>query len=143
MTIKKLRNKGTGKIGYLYANKDVNYQVLDENDCVLSVYDTLPRLIEEWEDYKLNIWYNSTISGRYTIEIDFATGEEAKKAMGKLKAWERLKDKGFKFNGVEVFSEGLLEIDGVLPALEGADNVKRLKMIDDLYLLFPGDDENE
>ena len=94
MTIKKLRNKGTGKIGYLYANKDVNYQVLDENDCVLGVYDTLPRLIEEWEDYKLNIWYNSTISGRYTIEIDFTTSEEAKKAMDKLKAWVRLKDEG-------------------------------------------------
>lgn len=102
MTIKKLRNKGTGKIGYLYANKDVNYQVLDENDCVLSVYDTLPRLIEEWEDYKLNIWYNSTISGRHTIEIDFATGEEAKKAMDKLKAFKRLKDKGFRFRWIDM-----------------------------------------
>lgn len=61
-------------------------------------------------------------------------------AREKAKAWKRLKDKGFRFDGVEVFSKGLIEIDGVLPALEGADNAERLKIIDDLHLLF-GEEE--
>lgn len=57
-------------------------------------------------------------------------------AMKKLKAWERLKDKGFRFSGVEVYDEGLLEIDGVLPALKEANDAERLKMVHDLFLLF-------
>ena len=70
----------------------------------------------------------------------FETEEEANKALEKLKAFTRLKDKGFKFNGIEVFSEGLLEIDGVLSALKGADNAERLKMIDDLNTCFGGEE---
>lgn len=65
---------------------------------------------------------------------------EAREKAEKLSAWKRLKDKGFRFNGVEVFSEGLLEIDGVLPALKGVDSAERLRIIDDLHLLF-GEEE--
>lgn len=75
------------------------------------------------------------------IVLEYHDNKDAYEAYEKLKAWKRLKDKGFKFNGVEVFSEGLLEIDGVLSALEGIDNVERLKMIDDLDLLFSGEDD--
>lgn len=59
----------------------------------------------------------------------------------KLKAWKQLEDKGFRFDGVEVYSKGLLEIDAVLPALEDADHEERIKMIDDLWLLFGGEEE--
>lgn len=62
-------------------------------------------------------------------------------AREKAKAWKRLKDKGFRFDGVEVYSKGLLEIDAVLPALEDADYAERIKMIDDLWLLFPEEEE--
>lgn len=62
------------------------------------------------------------------------------KTAEKLKAWKRLKDKGFRFNGVEVFMGGLLEIYGVVPAIDGADNAERSKIIDDLELLF-GEEE--
>lgn len=62
-------------------------------------------------------------------------------AREKAKAWKRLKDKGFRFDGVEVFSKGLLEIDAVLPAIENADNAERLKMLDDLWLLFGEEEE--
>ena len=59
----------------------------------------------------------------------------------KLEAWKRLKDKGFRFDGVEAFSKGLIEIDAVLTALERADNAERLKTIDDLHLLFGEEEE--
>lgn len=65
---------------------------------------------------------------------------EREKAAEKLKAWRRLKDKGFRFNGVGVFSEGLLEIDGVLPALKEANKKERSKIVDDLWLLFGGEE---
>ena len=70
-------------------------------------------------------------------------GEEGYKpdARERLEAWRRLKDKGFRFDGVEVFSKGLIEIDAVLPALEDAEYAERTKMIDDLWLLFPEEEE--
>lgn len=138
--IKKLRNKGTGKIGYLYANKDMTYQVLDGDDCVLGVYDTLPRLIEEWEDYKLNIWYNSMISGRYTIEIGFTTDKEAKEALEKLKAFQRLKDKGFRFNGID-FSHRTIKFKVPSSFFDGEENIFVSEQSNtDLKFLF-GDEE--
>lgn len=72
------------------------------------------------------------------MKIEIRGSEEAVKdeAMEKLKAWERLKDRGFRFSGVEVYDEGLLGIDGVLPALKGANDAERLKMVHDLFLLF-------
>ena len=85
-------------------------------------------------------WGEKTTNKIKEIGNYFETKEEAEKAVEKLKAWKRLKDKGFRFNGKEVFSEGLIKIDGVLPALEGADNAKRLKIIDDLDLLFGGEE---
>lgn len=42
--------------------------------------------------------YNHT-----TVEIQYQTKEEAEKAVGKLKAWQRLRDKGFEFNGWGLF----------------------------------------
>lgn len=66
---------------------------------------------------------------------------EREKATEKLKAWKRLKDKGLRFNGVEVYEKGMLEIDGVLPALEEANKTERSKIVDDLWLLFGGEAE--
>jgi hypothetical protein len=43
---------------------------------------------------------------------------EEEKATEKLKALERLKGKGLRFHGVGTSSNGLIEIDGALPALE-------------------------
>lgn len=66
---------------------------------------------------------------------------EREKAAGKLRAWKRLKNKGLRFNGVDVYSKGLLKIDGILPALEEANKRERSKIVDDLWLLFGGEDE--
>lgn len=62
--------------------------------------------VEEIKDYEEpksgieGIRLNDVISGRHIVEIDFTKVGEAEKAVDKLKAWVRLKDKGFRFNGV-------------------------------------------
>lgn len=114
----KLRNKKTGEIGYLYANKNENYNVLDADDKVLAVYPSLAELNEEWEDYEepKDYWYidldgeiqsddgvyeGTTTKGMKEIGNYFGTKEEVEKAVEKLKAIKRLKDKGFKFEGIK------------------------------------------
>lgn len=151
--IKKLQNKGTGKIGYLYiANKDVNYQVLDENDCVLGVYDTLPRLIKEWEDYEepKRGWYidetsiyedlclsEETSEKLKAIGNYFGTKEEAEEAAEKLKALKRLKDKGFRFTGWTIDDGLRISICSNIDKEDIYDEDKR-KIKPDLDLLFGG-----
>jgi hypothetical protein len=115
----KLQNKKTREIGYLYANKNENYNVLDADDKVLAVYPSLAELNEEWEDYKepKTFWHILSNGGIMEKEISsdelrqefitdakqvgnyFETEQEAEKAVEKLKAWKRLKDKGLKFEG--------------------------------------------
>lgn len=153
----RLRNKKTGEIlgsfgSFIIQNPNgINCEAITK-------YNSLAELNAEWEDVPeepKGYWFidcaapypvdfcefNEDTEDDKEIGNYFETKEEAKKAVEKLKAWKRLKDKGFRFNGVEVFSEGLLEIDGVLSTLEGIDNVERLKIIDDLDLLFSGDEE--
>ena len=128
----KLRNKKTGEIvdtgkKTLQVNSDGRrFMVLDK------VYESLAQLNEEWEDYKepkefyfidqfmsvsKGVVDDVEYAGRHnavnyakktsnnlkTAGNYFETREEAEKAVEKLKAWQRLKDKGFKFAG---FSEG-------------------------------------
>lgn len=75
-------------------------------------YNSLAELNEEWEDYeelkkycyitgegdicRNDIKYSEWIEERKSIGNYFETEEEAEKAVEKLKAWKRLKDKGFK-----------------------------------------------
>lgn len=99
----KLKNKKTGEIGYLYANKNENYNVLDENDKVLAVYETLEAVVGEWQDYEepksgiKDVWFPDVVEGRNNVVISFETREEAELAVCKLKAWKRLKELGFRF----------------------------------------------
>lgn len=101
----KLRNKKTGEAVILI-------------DHIFDNYESLAELNEEWEDYEepkgnwtigpMNEGYID--DGKYTapdeleryeeLGLKFNTKEEAEKAVEKLKAWKRLKDAGFKFNGV-------------------------------------------
>lgn len=101
----KLRNKKTGEI------KD--FALVIANGSIDDV--TLAELNEEWEDYEEQkaVWYldsqgdiqkwRDTECDEWTEEKQvgnyFETEEEAEKAVEKLKAWKRLKDKGFEFNG--------------------------------------------
>ena len=112
----KLRNKKTGEIKECvvipvddngYPNE---YQVFEKGD-------SLAELNADWEDYEEpNGYYGYDTTGNEVtwypnpnqedIEKDkqignyFETEEEAEKAVEKLKAWKRLKDKGFVFKGI-------------------------------------------
>ena len=109
----KLRNKKTGKIAERVDITIREEGVVFNND---ETYNSLTELNDEWEDYEepKEYW---CITGRgnlhylqdMTDENDkdhreignyFDTKEEAEKAVEKLKAWKRLKDKGFRFDKV-------------------------------------------
>lgn len=107
----KLRNKKTGEI------KDA-CEVLDmKEDGVLYKYYSLAELNKDWEDVpeEPKEHYFITECGEVypTIEYDnedtklskqignyFETKEEAEKAVEKLKAFKRLQDLGFRFDGI-------------------------------------------
>ena len=110
----KLRNKKTREIADY---KNFEYDLL-------STYNSLAELNEEWEDYEdpKEFWFiadyglmcghkseTTNLDYAFYSEKDiqkmqqignyFKTKEEAEKAVEELKAWKRLKDKGFRFDG--------------------------------------------
>ena len=102
----KLRNKKTGEIAYM-SRLGVDGANGSEKE-----YYSLAELNEEWEDYEepkkefyLTAWgevkeySEEPFNLNHKLEIGnyFETKEEAEQAVEKLKAWKRLKDKGFKF----------------------------------------------
>ena len=109
----KLRNRKTGGVIEMYvAGNTLQFKRLDKKTKSFD-FNSLKDLIEEWEDYeepkesyfidcdgkiyepvRLNDTdlHNMTSIGNY-----FETREEAEQAVEKLKAWKRLKDKGFRF----------------------------------------------
>jgi hypothetical protein len=113
------------------------------------VYDSLAELNAEWEDYEeLKHFYFIRGDGGIAIgtkitenicrcskEIGnyFETREEAEAAVEKLKAWKRLKDKGFRFkdyerNMCDITIRAKLYDDG------------EIGMIHELNLLFGGEE---
>ena len=151
----KLRNKKTGEIGYLHEG----YVIVEQDESDLEPderwFNSLAELNEEWEDYEepktawfidpqgdiqewrdadCDDWTNEKTIGNY-----FNTREEAEKAVEKLKAWKRLKDKGFRFKGWTI-DDGL-RISICTNADEDDiydDDKRRIKP--DLDLLFGGEE---
>ena len=147
----KLKNKKTGEINNWCIDKDVIRTCDGE-----IVYKSLAELNEEWEDYEepKDHWFISDGAGHevgifasekgllpeieeYRKEIGnyFETREEAEKAVEKLKAWKRLKDKGFRFTAINPGSRNIhfgMEASYYFVP----DNVQ-----DDLDLLFGGENE--
>lgn len=114
-------------------------------------YSSLAELNEEWEDYEepkkafyLTAWgevkeYSEELFNlNHKLEIGnyFDTREEAEKAVEKLKAWKRLKDKGFRFDGWEDTNGGVNNIWFTIPEDKWETDV-----CDDLNLLFNGGEE--
>lgn len=109
----KLRDKKTGKIKSL-SIYGITLNIRDKED--MPVYHSLKELNDEWEDYKDELFYvissehksgyQCVLKEEYPeicktakeLGIGFETEEEVKKAVEKLKAFTRLKDKGFKFS---------------------------------------------
>lgn len=122
----KLRNKKTGEIVYAtmmasYGGGElqIRYYPIDRaEDTHFKEYRSIADLNEDWEDYKEpKVFYyitgdgyvvkdNDSITKDFADDLEsigncFETEEEAEKAVEKLKAWKRLKDKGVKITGWE------------------------------------------
>lgn len=143
----KLRNKKTGEI---VERVDISIRkvgVVFNND---ETYDTLAELNAEWEDYEepKKFWYMTAwgdvyeysqsqfaIKQKQDIGNYFESEEEAEQAVEKLKAWKRLKDKGFRFTGWTIDDGLRISICSNIDEEDIYDEDKR-KMKPDLDLLF-------
>ena len=146
----KLKNKRTGEImefDAILPVKDVS------GDSVAHLeYNSLTEFNEEWEDVPeepKEYWYidydggilcgetDESSAGKMMINMGnhFGTLKEAEKAVEKLKAWKRLKNKGFRFLGYyrrlgETKSKGEIGFE--------TDDYEGIKQ--DLDLLFGGEE---
>lgn len=152
----KLRNKKTGEIidfgspAFIIDNNKNNVSMQIKN---------LAELNDDWEDYQepKEYWYiepngviaridewdcctASDIESMKTLGNYFETREEAEKAVEKLKAWKRLKDKGFKFNGWE---DSPAEDDFDMIWFTMKAKVWDVETQEDLDLLFGGEDDSK
>lgn len=116
-------------------------------------YDTLERLHDDWEDAPepKGYWYirddgsgvgfspldySSVAHRRLIIGNYFESEEEAKRAVEKLKAWQRLKDKGIEFYGWRRNQTGTYDL-----LARWEDRIPRSYEIKiDLDLLFGGEE---
>lgn len=151
----KLKNKKTGEIGnfcYGYTNELCVSWQKDDGFWGKQEYNSLAELNEEWCDYEEpeEYWHiaelcaglqkkQDTDNGedRFNKEIGnyFETEEEAEKAVEKLKAWKRLKDKGFRFRGwIRVHKKGSADIT-IASFIDEDYNITN-----DLELLFGGEE---
>jgi len=154
----KLRNKTTGEIRNaididMYTDS-VYLKVSDgEFDNETIEYHSLAELNEEWEDYEEPTYYyfiqddgrigcdaieqynhKPKVVEHKEIGNYFETREEAEKAVEKLKAWKRLKNKGFRFNGWKCTGSISFAFDNY------CGDGQPMSASDDLNLLFGGEE---
>ena len=119
----KLRNKKTGEIvepcGINLINGRAFVRFDDEKGTFKFEAHSLAELNEEWEDAPeepKEYWYIDIDGGIMSDNVEddtvkvmreignyFDTREEAEQTVEKLKAWKRLKDKGFRFEPVDSY----------------------------------------
>ena len=141
----KLRNKKTGEIivcdGITESLDYPNHYVLKngwedyEEPKTVYIVDT-HGIIEDWTDFGECNWEDEKEIGNY-----FETKEEAEQALEKLKAWKRLRDAGFKFEGVtETWFGGGRVGPMSIQFNKHDDDVWVRKHHNDLELLFGGEE---
>lgn len=159
----KLRNNKTGEIIDIYKGEIT----LHYNQGRKTIHFKRLEDLEEWEDYEepKEGWYINEFGTptkadfveretlydkcRKNFGNYFETKEEADKAVEKLKAWKRLKDKGFRFTGVAGISNNIyvsFETDSkysgghvMYDKYSNTDNNLR-EYNEDLMLLFGGEE---
>lgn len=155
----KLRNKKTGEIGELQITEKYCAVAVGNGtaSCGIEIYSSLAELNEEWQDYEepkkwftinkfdgsiqeINddtcAWTDEEKNSIAELGFRFETEEEAEKAAEKLKAWKRLRDKGFRFTA---WYGGSKNIDWEITSLENETYIPR-QVCDDLDLLFGGEE---
>lgn len=108
----KLRNKKTSEIADVQIfGENFLIEAKDYPNNLTKVISSLAELKEDWEDYEEtkdhwhigcegDVFIDNTeryLKSYSSIGNDFDSREEAEKVVEKLKAWKRLKDKGFRF----------------------------------------------
>ena len=160
--MKLLQNKSTGEIGCLVCSfgktpeKITVVEYIDgKRGSKVWYYNSLAELNEEWCDYEepKEYWYidwngevcRSDIHDERTEQMKqignfFKTEEEAKKAVEKLQAWTRLKDKGFRFDGYDVAHNSNGDLCGQLFYNAGDYCIEDVEK--DLDMLFCPEEDN-
>lgn len=155
----KLRNKKTGSsfamgliIGELYytPEKEYHFTVVTDDPSDIQIHKNVSQLCEEWEDYEelKKYWYITGQGNLHYIQNvsdeceyvknhkkfgnHFATREEAEKVAEKMKAWKRLKDAGFKFDGIKEDWSGITTVQ--TPFRNGRRYIQFNKSEDELWL---------
>ena len=143
----KLKNKKTGEIEEVaYGRLIVSFE-----DGAVKKVNSLAELNEEWEDYEDELLYVVSAEHRSGYQcvlkeeypeicevakelgIGFETEKECQKAVECLRAWKRLKDKGFRFFDNKVIGEyGNVSYKLTYPATAVEEK--------DLDLLFGGEE---
>ena len=151
----KLRNKKTGEIHditqvvFLH-DMDKKFVIYSKTEGHNYAYKNLAELNEEWEDYEEPkvFWYiygDQVLKAKCDGVIEnmnkhignyFETEEEAEKAIEKLKAWKRLKDKGFRFTNWEF--RDVLDGNLVIEAKLNFDNSNKIQR--NLEICFGGEE---
>lgn len=158
----KLQNKKTGEIGYLYEHSLVqDIIIVYDVKGIVGKYNSLAELNKDWGDAPeepITYYYISDFGAiregdvgkfvedeiaRKEIGNYFESEEEAEKAVEKLKAWKRMKDKGFKFIGVRGIGK-VIDFDIPEPFNhvgfdEYVAGVGEKEFYNDLLLLFGGE----
>ena len=148
----KLKNKKTGGIVEVVIYPKDKYGYADTFSSVEGE-DSLAELNEVWEDCEEPNWWSINGLGaveQMTLKLGgvtnrakqignyFETKEEAEKAVEKLKAWKRLKDKGFRLTN---YRHGLLLDETVAGQFRYEFPIDNKDDIDkDLDLLFGGEE---
>lgn len=157
----KLKNKKTGEI--IETDFDLSISIPDDEKLYgcdtytqLKGYTSLAELNEEWEDYEEKGWYiteNGEVRENRSIGIVeeeseyreignyFDTREEAEKAVEKLKAWKRLRDKGFRFEYYD-YSDRDLHNHIQIKAITNREVEDSMLYKEDLDLLFGGENDH-
>jgi hypothetical protein len=154
----KLKNKKTGEIGYTAVLRSKAIVVMDENAIQLGSYTSLAELNSEWEDAPeepKEYWYieedGDVIEMTYLEDDEFdqkrrqignyfETKEEAEKAVEKLEAFKRLRDKGFRFKDYTRNFDGFKRVDGSVFIIAELNDEGPIGMIDELNICFGGEE---
>lgn len=165
----KLKDRKTGEVAKIHdmevGDEHIYLRIVRDGKLSLLTYNSLAELNERWEDVpeepKEYWWidcdgeiqrdnYDGCAFDKACKQIGnyFETEEEAEKAVEKLKAWKRLKDKGFRFDGWEDL-QAKMDIDGLMlfnRDVIDTDNVIGFRMDDyrdcikDLNTCFGGEE---